>query len=124
MARPSEARSSHRLRAGARAAHDQNAVRIDLELLAGKDHRSGAELLDHGGPFETEAGGQRGALVDRRLVEGATEIDRAAAGAGRRVASELERGNGRAIDHPEAGDAQIDQLHLLLAGIVDRKSVV
>jgi hypothetical protein len=33
-------------------------MRIDLEMLAGKHHGRGAELLDHGRSVETEAGGE------------------------------------------------------------------
>ena len=103
----------------ARGPHDQNAMRIDLELLAGKHHGRGAELLDHGGSVEPEPGGERRSLIDRRLPKGA--LRRTPAGC-RVSASRPRRLSslgmlGRSII-PKPDTAEIDELHLLLAGIV------
>ena len=104
---------------GALERHDQHAMRIDLEILAGKHDGGGAELLDDGRSVEPEARQQRRAVVDRRVAEGAVEIDRADRLARRRRAVALgELGNARALDQAEAGDAEVDQLDLLLAGVV------
>ncbi len=71
------------------------------------------------GPSTREARRQRGAVVDRRVLERAAEIDRAAALSARlRRCSAASFGMLRPLDHAEAGDAEIDQLDLLLAGII------
>ena len=72
-----DARSSRRSLRRRRRTHDQDAVRIDLDILARKHHRRRAELLDHGGAIEPMARRQRGAIIDRRVAERAVEIDRA-----------------------------------------------
>src|SRR2546423_11758 len=56
-------------------ADDQNAVRIDVEVLARKHDRGRAELFDHSRPVEREAGAERSALEHRRLAEFAVEVD-------------------------------------------------
>src|SRR6476659_11451060 len=93
-------------------------MRIDLELLAGKDHGRGAELFDHGRSVEPDAGGERPPLVDRRLSEGTGEKHRPAVALRRHGRADVELGNARAVDHSETGHSEIDQLHFLLAGVV------
>ena len=94
-------------------------MRIDLEMLAGKYHGGRAELLDDGRAVEPDARRQRGAIIDRRVAECAAEIDRAADfGAGIAPSRVASLGMLRPLDQAEARDAEVDQLDLLLAGIV------
>ena len=116
-------RSVHRSAPSAWLAAPERTIRIPCgstsRMLAGKHHRGGAELLDHRRPVEPEARRQHRAVVDRRVAECAVEIDRPHGLARRRrPAARGELGQLRPLDQPEAGDAEIDQLDLLLAGIV------
>ncbi len=73
----SGAGSSNAFRFRLRGTNDQDAVRVDLEMLSGKDHGGRAELLHDRRPFEPKTRRQHRAVVDRRVAERAVEIDRA-----------------------------------------------
>ena len=94
-------------------------MRVDLEMLRGKDHGGGAELLHDRRPFEPKTRRERRALVDRRVAECSVEVDRTDGLARRRRgAARGELGYVWPFDQPEAGDAEIDQLDLLFAGVI------
>src|SRR5262249_5229767 len=102
-----------------RGTDDQNAVRIDLEVLRGKDHGGRAEFLHDRRPFEPKTRRQHRALVDRRVAERAVEVDRADRLARRRRgAARRELGYFRPFDQPKAGNAEIDELDLLFPGVI------
>src|SRR5262249_59215535 len=62
---------------------------------------------------------QHRALIDRRIAECSVEVDGADGLARRRRgAARGELGYIRPLDQPEAGDAEIDQLDLLLPGVI------
>ena len=75
------------------------------------------------GPSSRKPAASDRALVDRRVPEGAVEIHRPAAALRRRGRADVELGNARPLDQPETGHAEIDQLDLLLAGVVVAESL-
>ena len=94
-------------------------MRIDVEILSGKDDGGGTELLHDRRPFEPKTCRQHRAVVDRRVAEGSVEVDRAHGLARRRRgAARGELGYVRPFDQPEGGDAEVDQLDLLFPGII------
>ena len=71
------------------------------------------------GPSTRQPGGSDRAVVDRRVPPNAVEIDRAGSPCARGVArAPASFGICGALDHAEAGDAEIDQFDLLLAGVI------
>src|ERR1700674_5634634 len=92
---------------------------IDVEKLAGEHHGGPAEFLDDRRYRQPLAWSERSARIDWRGAEGAVEIDRTCGclHRGRRCARREPR-HRRPLDRAEAGYAQIDDLDLLLAGIV------
>src|SRR5262249_23470093 len=111
--------SSNAFRCRWRGTNDQDAVRVDLEMLRGKDHGGRAEFLHDRRPFEPKTRRQHRALVDRRVEERSVEVDWADGLARPRQGAARGRpGYVRPLDQPEAGDAEVDQLDLLLAGVI------
>src|SRR6202161_2141556 len=103
------------------APYRQITVGVNVEALAGKHHGGGSEFLDDCRPLDMQPGEKCGAIVDRRVVKTAVEIDLAMA-AGRCVASGCKLRNGGTVDHAEPGDAEIDDLDFLLTGVIVAES--
>src|SRR5262245_18971960 len=84
-----------------RGTNDQDAVRVDFEVLSRKDHGGRTEFLHDRRPVEPKPRRQHRALVDRRVAECAVEVDRTDRFARRRRgAARGELGYIRPFDQP------------------------
>ena len=71
------------------------------------------------GPSSRWPAGQGGAVMDRRVAEGAVEIDLAVGfRRGRAARPRRQLRQARPLDQPEAGDAEVHQFHLLLPRVI------
>ncbi len=93
-------------------------MRIDFNALTRKHHRRRTEFLDHGRSIDPAGRRQQGAIEYRRVPIACAKINRPAGpGSGVGRAPRKPR-HLRPFNQTEAGDAEIDQLDLLLTGVI------
>src|SRR6516165_5623765 len=98
--------------------NNQDAVRIDGELLLREDHGGRAELLDHRGTLQLQARSKRPTIVNRRVAKRSVEIDLTTFVRGICPVRAGKLRYLRPFDQAKSRHAEIHELDLLLAGIV------